>query len=76
MTKFRNLKIAITEDQLLDDVMMELERIGYKISYKTIAPVRCVIFDNCHYSLLGSDIDLVDNYELTTLAELKEMEND
>ena len=32
MIKFKNMKIAITPEQPLDEVVMELERLGYQIN--------------------------------------------
>lgn len=35
MNNFRNLKIAINDQQPLDEVVRELERLGYKKEYIT-----------------------------------------
>ena len=32
MSKFKNMKIAITHEQPLDEVVKELERLGYQIN--------------------------------------------
>ena len=32
MSKFKNMKIAITPEQQLDEVVVELERLGYQIN--------------------------------------------
>jgi hypothetical protein len=71
MTK-RNLKIAITPEQPLDDVVRELDRIGYKRiawwGYKSL-----FIVTNGEKRYTDIDYDSP-NFALTTLAELKEME--
>ena len=82
MTKFRNMKIEITEDQPLDEVVRELERLGcinnqfyFHISdhneisnFKSIA---CYESGSLYYNSI--DTDLIYGCNLTTLAELKEM---
>nr|DAN04637.1 MAG TPA: hypothetical protein [Caudoviricetes sp.] len=76
MTK-RNLKIAITPEQPLDEVVRELERLGYKkdgwIGYRNTSFITtCKLgFYTDHaisfWSVFGDS-------PLTTLTELKEME--
>lgn len=71
MTK-RNLKIAITPEQPLDDVVRELERLGYEIDGDFVDGV-----DNFVHTYRDGTYDFFMSSqlwgELTTLAELKEM---
>lgn len=71
MTK-RNLKIAITPEQPLDDVVRELERLGYEIDGDFVDGV-----DNFVHTYIDGTYDFFMSSqlwgELTTLAELKEM---
>lgn len=70
MTKFLNMKIAITPEQPLDEVVMELERLGCVAGHE-------IVCDGTHDIVIVEDgmfftIQVV--YSLITLAELKEME--
>ena len=74
MTNFKNMKIEINNQQPLDDVVKELERLRYVIEHKTNKSVKCV----CSYSdgtmhlyTRGCERKYGD---LTTIAELKTME--
>ncbi len=77
MTKFLNMKIAITPEQPLDEVVRELNRLGYKkdgwIGYRNTSFITtCKLgFYTDHaisfWSVFGDS-------PLTTLTELKEME--
>lgn len=69
MTKFLNLKIAITEDQPLDEVVRELERLGYKEATK-----KPNAFNMIYVGSSGYYTYMYIEENLTTLAELKEME--
>lgn len=75
MTKFRNMKISITEDQPLDDVVKTLETKGHrKFAWSGHENTVCILaYKNTgwisDYNYFVDDIDFV----LTTLAELKEM---
>lgn len=76
MTKLKNLKIAITPEQPLDEVVRELERLGY--GYWGLDPSDKWIgtsFKNKQFTTFASDVCFNDEV-LTTLAELKEMKND
>ena len=76
MKHFKNLKIAITPEQPLDEVVMELKRIGFYVGFiddsdnwvsARLETKLIVSFD--------SELNLPDSHwELTTLAELKGME--
>lgn len=72
MTK-RNLKIAITPKQPLDEVVVELERLGYETDEGFVGGV-----DNFVHTYRDGTYDFFMSSqlwgELTTLAELKEME--
>ena len=76
---YKNMKIEINESQPLDDVVMELERLGYKkvgwVGYKS------VMFITANTKGMFTDhaisfINCFDHLGLTTLAELKAMTND
>jgi frataxin-like iron-binding protein CyaY len=75
MTNFRNLKIAINDQQPLDEVVKELKRIGFYIGF---------VDYNDKWISARSETKLIVSFEsesmlpdshwkLTTLAELKEM---
>lgn len=72
---YKNLKIAINDQQTLDEVVRELNRIGFYIGF---------VDDNDRYISARSETKLIVSFEgesmlpdshwkLTTLAELKEM---
>lgn len=72
----QNLKIAINEEQPLDEVVKELERLGYKKDYVSFNPVRVVIT----WGGIGiydqesiDDADMTDHPTYTTLTELRSM---
>ena len=73
MSKFKNMKIAITHEQPLDEVVVELERIGY-FPFQPFNDVNLVITqkDGLYCGCDGIYKDL--GYVLTTLDELKEMQ--
>lgn len=72
MNDFNNMKIEVTADQPLEEIVRELERLGYKSS---------IIYESennfIHTLPSGYFIATVMNVDqcrkLTTLAELKEM---
>ena len=67
------MKIAITEDQPIDEVVRELERLGYKFAYRTERNIKSVYTDSLgYYSIMG----VIGIKNITTLAKLKEMKND
>ncbi len=69
--KFTNMKIEINEQQPLDDVVKELERLGYSEDIRNPMKVNNVyVYGNGDFSILDVDCDWG---RLTTLAELKEM---
>lgn len=73
MTKFHNLKIAITEDQQLDEVVMELERLGYIRKQRIVIGKNIVATDdNGEFYIFSNDV-LLEDFRLTTLSKLKEM---
>lgn len=67
----KNMKIEINQDQALDEVVKELERLGY------VKPNSGG--DKVYTSHLGNTVNVFDDsmmfdcYKLTTLAELKGM---
>ena len=74
MSKFKNMKIAITPEQPLDEVVMELERLGYKINGWLENRIIRSVKTN-HFGLYSGDffdVDIIQG-DLTTLTELKEM---
>ena len=72
MIKFKNMKIAITPEQPLDEVVIELERIDY-FPFQPFSDVNLVITqkDGLYCGCDGIFIFL--GYVPTTLDELKEM---
>lgn len=74
---FKNMKIAITPEQPLDEVVKELERLGYKIDFTTnckpffVETERIKRLNGWVYSV--RDEDDFDEDNLTTLTQLKEM---
>lgn len=72
--KYKNMKIEINESQSLDEVVKELERLGYKRiawwGYKSL-----FIVTNCEKRYTDIDYDSP-NFKLTNLAELKAMNNE
>lgn len=72
MTNFRNLKIDINDQQPLDEVVKELERLGYIKSCNQTSGINWIVcFKDgfyCQYRNMNAF-----NKVLTTLAELKEM---
>lgn len=73
MNKFQNMKIQINEQQPLDEVVKELERLGYKKRCITVGKPRFVSTENNGFY----DVFFIDYYnfrESTTLTQLKAME--
>lgn len=69
---FKNMKIEINQEQQLDDVMMELDRLGYKKqSWLHHQKEVIVTFSTGVYSNFNYFYN--DCFPTTTLAELKEM---
>ena len=73
---FFNMKIEVNEDQPLDDVVRELERIGYRkiawIGYRGVG----FVTTNTQGFYTDHVVNLIDcflNLNVTTLAELKGM---
>ena len=74
MIKFKNMKIAITPEQPLDEVVMELERLGYQINGWLENRIIRSVKTN-HFGLYSGDffdVDIIQG-DLIALAELKEM---
>ena len=74
MNKFKNMKIAITPEQPLDEVVMELERLGYQINGWLENRIIRSVKTN-HFGLYSGDffdVDIIQG-DLIALAELKEM---
>ena len=74
MIKFKNMKIAITPEQPLDEVVKELERLGYQINGWLENRIIRSVKTN-HFGLYSGDffdVDIIQG-DLTTLDELKEM---
>lgn len=86
MTEFKNMKIEINENQPLDDVVRELERLGYSSTgfpnvinpTESIRTVRHEKYQNIKkFEFLAWHINAIDElWKLTTLAELKSMNID
>ena len=78
MSKFKNMKIAITPEQPLDKLLCNLERLGYKPLNKfAIKPNYDLwLVADCDGFILGwrNALILGDSYyKTTTLKELKEI---
>lgn len=73
MTKFQNMKIEINEDQPLDYVVRELERVGYIRKQKFSLRENIVATDDDGEFYVFSNDALLDDFKLTTLTQLKEM---
>lgn len=73
--KFKNLKIAINDQQPLDEVVKELERQGYeKSNWFGIGKTLTILTYKNNGWFTDYTIDINDqDHELVTLAELKEM---
>lgn len=74
MSKFKNMKIAITHEQPLDDVVLELKRLGYQINGWLENRIIRSVKTN-HFGLYSGDffdVDIIQG-DLISLAELKEM---
>ena len=74
MSKFKNMKIAITPEQPLDEVVRELEWLGYQINGWLENRIIRSVKTN-HFGLYSGDffdVDIIQG-DLIALAELKEM---
>ena len=74
MSKFKNMKIAITHEQPLDEVVLELERLGYQINGWLENRIIRSVKTN-HFGLYSGDffdVDIIQG-DLIALAELKEV---
>lgn len=71
MTNFRNLKIAINDQQPLDEVVKILESKGLKLTFKLTDNPEWVTINSGGYGLFN--FNPVNFHDDTTLAELKEM---
>ena len=74
MSKFKNMKIAITPEQPLDEVVREFERLGYQINGWLENRIIRSVKTN-HFGLYSGDffdVDIIQG-DLIALAELKEM---
>ena len=74
MIKFKNMKISITPEQQLDEVVRELERLGYQINGWLENRIIRSVKTN-HFGLYSGDffdVDIIQG-DLIALAELKEM---
>lgn len=74
MTNFRNLKIAINDQQPLDEVVKQLSNMGYEECLMSWRGYGFVVTENTGImSDYTADHKWMEDYPLTTLAELKEM---
>ena len=73
MSKFKNMKIAITPEQPLDEVVRDLERLGYRwcVDTKHNYSTKCIVtFTNGLFDFFYGGWR---QYDLTTISELKEI---
>lgn len=69
---FKNMKIEINEQQTLDEVVRELERLGYKRNdFRKPRKPNYVEVDSEYYSVMRFPVDNIKPN--TTLAELRSM---
>ena len=74
MNNFKNMKIEVNAEQPLDEIVGELERLGYKQNKRQRrGRVRFVIADSDGVTTNWFRDTDCDFYKLTTLAELKGM---
>lgn len=71
--KFKNMKIAITDEVHLKAVCDVLESMGISKSYATRSKVKVILFDEKFYSLLGLPVEMIDDRKSTTLTDLLAM---
>lgn len=74
MNNFKNMKIKVNAEQPLDEVVRELERLGYQINGWLENRIIRSVKTN-HFGLYSGDffdVDIIQG-DLTALAELKEM---
>lgn len=71
---YKNLKIAINNQQPLDEVVKELSRMGYESCLMSWRGYGYVVTESTgSFSDYTYNHDWMKDYQLTTLAELKEM---
>lgn len=72
MTKFQNMRIEINEQQPLDEVVKELERLGYVFNCGCEDHEAKMVIANSHYE----QFDIYEHLSEvnTTIAQLKAME--
>lgn len=72
MNNFKDMKIEVTAEQPLEEIVMEFERFGYvKDDICSTRPKYVFSYADGTYIVWGLNIDKY--FPLTTLAELKEM---
>ena len=71
MSKFKNMKIAVTHEQPLGDVVLELKRLGYRKEYESDEINYAITFNDGAFGLMTFDVS--DCEETTILSEIKEM---
>lgn len=74
--KYKNMKIEINESQPLDEVVTELERLGYVCFAECTDAKYVVADDDGFYQMIMFPISMLATWPLTTLTELKGMTND
>jgi hypothetical protein len=67
------MKIAINDKQPLDEVVRELDRLGYSMAYYSEDEKTCICTYDTYFNCYSTDINQF-NGTLTTLTELKNME--
>ncbi|TCM62330.1 hypothetical protein EC844_12558 [Acinetobacter calcoaceticus] len=70
----KNMKIEINAEQPLDEVVMELERLGYGLWDNADSPSFVVTHRNGLYQMAWNDLPRLKDWPLTTLTELRQME--
>ena len=76
MNNFKSMKIEVNAEQPLDEIVGEFERLGYRwcVDTKHNYSTKCIVtFTNGFFDFFYGGWR---QYDLTTLAELKEMCNE
>ena len=70
---FKNMKIEINQDQPIEDVVKELERLGYCYNCGCDDKDAKMIKVNSHFEQYDIYSHVVNNAEIITISQLKEM---
>ena len=71
--KFKNMKIEINEEQPLDAVVKELERLGFNVLPFMGGNLRNIVTKENGLAFIVRDFKIPSRYKPTTISELREM---